>query len=63
MKRTLLSTLALSSLSLFGLNLYAEDLQTVYQLATQKDPVVQRAAANRDAAIDNTMAAVVAISI
>ncbi|CAM5223310.1 TolC family protein [Alishewanella longhuensis] len=51
MKKTLLSTLVLSSLSLFSLNLYAEDLQqTVYQLATQKDPVVQRAAANRDAA-------------
>lgn len=50
MKKTLLSTLVLSSLSLFSLNLYAENLQTVYQLATQKDPVVQRAAANRDAA-------------
>ncbi len=50
MKKTLLSTLVLSSLSLFSLNLSAEDLQTVYQLATQKDPVVQRAAASRDAA-------------
>ncbi|WP_233081880.1 hypothetical protein [Rheinheimera soli] len=47
MKKTLLSTLVLSSLSLFSLNLSAEDLQTVYQLATQKDPVVQRAAASR----------------
>lgn len=50
MKKTLLSTLVLSSLSLFSLNLQAEDLQAVYQLATQKDPVVQRAAATRDAA-------------
>lgn len=50
MKKTLLSTLVLSSLSLFSLNLYAEDLQAIYQLATQKDPIVQRAAANRDAA-------------
>ena len=50
MKKNLLSTLVLSSLSLFSLNLSAEDLQTVYQLATQKDPVVQRAAASRDAA-------------
>jgi len=50
MKKTLLSTLVLSSLSLFSLQLSAEDLQAVYQLATQKDPVVQRAAASRDAA-------------
>lgn len=50
MKKTLISTLVLSSLSLFSLNLSAEDLKTVYQLATQKDPVVQRAAATRDAA-------------
>ncbi|EHR40409.1 outer membrane channel protein TolC [Alishewanella jeotgali] len=50
MKKTLLSTLVLSSLSFFSLQLSAEDLQAVYQLATQKDPVVQRAAASRDAA-------------
>ncbi|MDP5034786.1 MAG: outer membrane channel protein TolC [Alishewanella sp.] len=50
MKKTLLSTLVLSSLSFFSLQLQADDLKAVYQLATQKDPVVQRAAANRDAA-------------
>jgi len=50
MKKTLLSTLVLSSLSFFSLQLSAEDLHAVYQLATQKDPVVQRAAASRDAA-------------
>lgn len=50
MKKTLLSTLVLSSLTFFSVQLSAEDLRTVYQLATQKDPVVQRAAATRDAA-------------
>lgn len=50
MKKTLLGTLVLSSLTLFSVQLSAEDLRTVYQLATQKDPVVQRAAASRDAA-------------
>lgn len=50
MKKTLIGTLVLSSLTLFSMQLSAEDLRTVYQLATQKDPVVQRAAASRDAA-------------
>ncbi|WP_333606703.1 outer membrane channel protein TolC [Arsukibacterium sp.] len=49
MKKSLLSTVVLSSLSLFSLQVSADNLQTVYQLATQKDPVVQRAAANRNA--------------
>lgn len=50
MKKTLLSTLVLSSLTLFGFQASADDLTSVYRLATQKDPQVQRAAASRDAA-------------
>ncbi|MDX3773324.1 outer membrane channel protein TolC [Chromatiaceae bacterium AAb-1] len=50
MKKTLLSTLVLSSLGLFSLQVAAENLQNIYQLATQKDPTVLRAAASRDAA-------------
>lgn len=51
MKKTLLSTLVLSSLSFFSLSSQAEDLYTVYRLAVQKDPLVLQAAASRDAAV------------
>ncbi len=50
MKKTLLSTLLASSFGLFSLQIAAADLQEIYQLATQKDPTVLRAAASRDRA-------------
>lgn len=50
MKKNLLTTLIASSFGLFSLNLAAADLQEIYQLATQKDPTVLRAAASRDRA-------------
>ena len=50
MKKNLLTTFIASSFSLFSLNLAAADLQEIYQLATQKDPTVLRAAASRDRA-------------
>lgn len=50
MKKTLLSTLILSSLTVFSVSALAENLATVYQLATQKDPQLLRAMAVRDAA-------------
>ncbi|WP_213999530.1 outer membrane channel protein TolC [Arsukibacterium sp.] len=50
MKKTLLSTLILSSLTVFSVSAFAENLATVYQLATQKDPQLLRAEAIRNAA-------------
>ncbi len=50
MKKTLISTLLVSSFGLFSLQAFADNLQQVYQLATQKDPTVLRAAASRDSA-------------
>ncbi|WP_019675147.1 outer membrane channel protein TolC [Arsukibacterium perlucidum] len=50
MKKTLLSTLILSSLTVFSATVFAEDLATVYQLASQKDPQLLRAEAIRNAA-------------
>jgi len=50
MKKTLLSTLVGSALALLSVQAYAENLQTIYQLATKKDPQVLKAAATRDAA-------------
>lgn len=50
MKKTLLSTLLASSFGLFSLNVMADNLQHIYQLATQKDPQLLKAIANRDAA-------------
>ena len=50
MKKTLLNTLLASSFGLFSLQISAADLQEIYQLATQKDPTVLRAAASRDRA-------------
>lgn len=50
MNKKLLATLLCSSFGVFSLPASADNLQSVYQLATQKDPVVLRAAANRDAA-------------
>lgn len=50
MKKTLLSTLLASSFSLFTMQVTAADLQEIYQLATQKDPQLLKAIANRDAA-------------
>jgi outer membrane protein len=53
MKKTLLSTLLASSFALLSWHTAAADLQEIYQLATQKDPTVLRAAATRDAAALN----------
>lgn len=50
MKKTILSTLILSSLTVFSVSAFAENLATVYQLATQKDPQLLRAEAVRNAA-------------
>ncbi|MDP4536175.1 outer membrane channel protein TolC [Alkalimonas collagenimarina] len=50
MNKKLLATLLCSSFGVFSLPASADNLQSVYQLATQKDPVVLRAAASRDAA-------------
>ena len=50
MKKTLLSTLLATSFGLFSLNAMADNLQHIYQLATQKDPQLLKAIANRDAA-------------
>tara|TARA_R110002126_G_scaffold15570_3_gene63706 strand:- start:12003 stop:13361 length:1359 start_codon:yes stop_codon:yes gene_type:complete len=50
MKKTFLSTLILSSLAVFSVSATADDLATVYQLATQKDTQLLRATAIRDAA-------------
>lgn len=50
MKKTLISTLLASTFGLLSLQATAADLQEIYQLATQKDPTVLRAAASRDAA-------------
>ncbi|KKO50420.1 outer membrane channel protein [Arsukibacterium sp. MJ3] len=50
MKKTLLSTLMLSSLAVFSVSSMADNLAAVYQLATQKDPQLLRAMAVRDAA-------------
>lgn len=50
MKKTLLSTLLASSFGFFSLNVMADNLQHIYQLATQKDPQLLKAIANRDAA-------------
>lgn len=50
MNKKLLATLLCSSFGVFSLPAVADNLQSVYQLATQKDPVVLRAAASRDAA-------------
>ncbi|MDX1677395.1 outer membrane channel protein TolC [Arsukibacterium sp.] len=50
MKKTLLSTLILSSLTVFSVSALADNLASVYQLATQKDPQLLRAEAVRNAA-------------
>lgn len=50
MHKKLVATLLCSSFGVFSLPALADNLQSVYQLATQKDPVIQRAAASRDAA-------------
>ena len=50
MKKSFLSTLILSSLTVFSVSALAEDLTTVYRLATQKDPQLLRAEAVRNAA-------------
>ena len=50
MKKTLLGTLVGSALALLSVQANAENLQTIYQLATKKDPQVLKAAATRDAA-------------
>lgn len=51
MHKKLVATLLCSSFGIFSLPALADNLQSVYQLATQKDPVIQRAAASRDAAV------------
>ena len=50
MKKTLLSTLLATSFGLFSMHAMADNLQSIYQLATQKDPQLLKAIANRDAA-------------
>jgi outer membrane protein len=50
MNKKLFATLLCSTVGVFSLPAAADNLQSVYQLATQKDPVVLRAAASRDAA-------------
>ncbi|MAD75505.1 MAG: outer membrane channel protein TolC [Rheinheimera sp.] len=50
MKKTFLSTLILSSLTVFSVSALAADLTTVYQLAIQKDPQLLKAEAVRNAA-------------
>lgn len=50
MKKTLISTLLVSSFGLFSLQIAAADLQEIYQLATQKDPQLLKAIATRNAA-------------
>uniref|UniRef100_A0A486XS49 Type I secretion outer membrane protein, TolC n=1 Tax=Rheinheimera sp. BAL341 TaxID=1708203 RepID=A0A486XS49_9GAMM len=50
MKKTLLSTLLASSFAMFSMHAFADNLQSIYQLATQKDPQLLKAIANRDAA-------------
>jgi outer membrane protein len=50
MKKTLLSTLLVTSCGLFSLHAAADNLQHIYQLATQKDPQLLKAIAQRDAA-------------
>lgn len=49
MKKTLLSTLLISSFGLFSQHVFAADLQEIYQLAVQKDPQLLKAVATRDA--------------
>lgn len=49
MKKTLLSTLLATGFAMFSVQ-GADDLQSIYQLATQKDPQLLKAIANRDAA-------------
>jgi outer membrane protein len=44
MKKTLLGTLVVSALALLSVQANAENLQTIYQLATKKDPQVLKAA-------------------
>ncbi|WNO60120.1 outer membrane channel protein TolC [Rheinheimera sp. MMS21-TC3] len=52
MKKTLLSTLLASTIGLLSWQTFAaNDLQDIYQLATQKDPTVLRSAASRDRAV------------
>ncbi|MGI5309000.1 outer membrane channel protein TolC [Rheinheimera sp. WS51] len=51
MKQTLLSSFFATTIGLLSWHSYAaDDLQDIYQLATQKDPTVLRAAASRDRA-------------
>jgi outer membrane protein len=61
MKKTLLSTLLASTVGLLSWQSFAaDDLHDIYQLATQKDPIVLRSAASRDraaASIDVSRAA------
>lgn len=49
MKKNLLNTLICAAIGLFSLQASAENLQNIYQLALKKDPLVLRAAAQRDA--------------
>lgn len=51
MKKTLLNSLICAALGLLSLQVSAENLQNVYQLALKKDPLVLKTAAQRDAAV------------
>lgn len=50
MKKTLLNSLICAAIGLLSLQVSAENLQNVYQLALKKDPLVLKTAAQRDAA-------------
>lgn len=51
MKKTLLNSLICAAIGLLSLQVSAENLQNVYQLALKKDPQVLKTAAQRDASV------------
>ncbi|WP_333796164.1 outer membrane channel protein TolC [Rheinheimera sp.] len=51
MKKTLLNSLICAALGVLSLQVSAENLQNVYQLALKKDPQVLKTAAQRDASV------------
>jgi outer membrane protein len=51
MKKTLLNSLICAAIGLLSLQVNAENLQNIYQLALKKDPQVLKTAAQRDASV------------
>jgi outer membrane protein len=51
MKKTLLNSLVCAAIGLLSLQVNAENLQNIYQLALKKDPQVLKTAAQRDASV------------